>query len=150
VTRGVLPVMKGSAMSFDPNLPVENSLIDAVELRAQFNGLKALMDAIPAVTGAQIDAVNTLPAGEEATVTVAVDGGTLRFTFGIPQGENGGEGAPGEVTAAQLAEAIATRASSVAGVSQLEMTPDAEYNPGQIQELAGKYNELLQALQSEA
>jgi hypothetical protein len=32
-------------MPFDPALPVINNLIDANELRAQFNGLKELIDA---------------------------------------------------------------------------------------------------------
>ena len=35
-------------MSFDPTKPVNSSLIVAAELRGQFNGLKALLDAIPA------------------------------------------------------------------------------------------------------
>ena len=35
-------------MPFDPTKPVEGSEIDANELRNQFNGLKALIDAIPA------------------------------------------------------------------------------------------------------
>ena len=32
-------------MAFDPTLPVENTPLDAAQMRAQFNGLKALMDA---------------------------------------------------------------------------------------------------------
>ena len=35
-------------MSFDPTKPVEGTEVDAKELREQFNGLKALIDAIPA------------------------------------------------------------------------------------------------------
>jgi hypothetical protein len=35
-------------MPFDPNLPAPNSRIRSAELRAQFNGLKALIDAVPA------------------------------------------------------------------------------------------------------
>jgi hypothetical protein len=34
-------------MSFDPNLPANGSLIRAAELRAQFGGLKELIDAVP-------------------------------------------------------------------------------------------------------
>src|SRR5688572_29246733 len=36
-------------MPFDPTKPVANSLIDSAELREQFNGLKALIDAQPVV-----------------------------------------------------------------------------------------------------
>jgi hypothetical protein len=35
-------------MPFDPNLPHDGALIDAVELRSQFNALKALNDALAA------------------------------------------------------------------------------------------------------
>ena len=35
-------------MPFDPTLPINNTMIDAEELRGQFNGLKALIDAVPA------------------------------------------------------------------------------------------------------
>lgn len=35
-------------MAFDPNRPTEHSLADAGELRAQLNGLKELIDAVPA------------------------------------------------------------------------------------------------------
>ena len=35
-------------MSFDPNKPVDGSLLSAEELRQQFNGLKSEIDAVPA------------------------------------------------------------------------------------------------------
>ena len=35
-------------MPFDPTLPLDNSIVEADELRDQFNALKALIDAIPA------------------------------------------------------------------------------------------------------
>ena len=35
-------------MPFDPNLPIAGTDIDAVEIRGQLNGLKALIDAVPA------------------------------------------------------------------------------------------------------
>jgi hypothetical protein len=43
-------------MPFNPALPVENSIIDAIELREQFNGLKALIDAL----AAQLAALNSV------------------------------------------------------------------------------------------
>ncbi|HRJ09276.1 MAG TPA: hypothetical protein PK490_06430 [Prosthecobacter sp.] len=51
-------------------------------------------------------------------------------------------------TGTQLDAAIATRARSVAGVPQLKMTADSEYNPGQMQEIVHNSKALLQALQS--
>ncbi|WP_294227571.1 hypothetical protein [Prosthecobacter sp.] len=57
--------------------------------------MKALIDAIVAVTAAQVDAVNTLPAGSPATVNVSVNGGTLHFSFDIPQGNDGPQGQQG-------------------------------------------------------
>jgi hypothetical protein len=40
-------------MAFDPNLPVDDSLATAVELRNQFNALKALSDAQQATIDGQ-------------------------------------------------------------------------------------------------
>ena len=42
-------------MAFNPALPANNSVIASAELRAQFTGLKSLIDAVPsspAMTGA--------------------------------------------------------------------------------------------------
>jgi hypothetical protein len=47
---------------FDPNLPQEGTPLDAVQMRSQLNGLKALIDAALGITAAaQVDATNTLP-----------------------------------------------------------------------------------------
>ena len=51
-------------MAFDPTLPIAGEEIDAVELRAQFNALKALIDA----QAAQI----TAQAAQIAGLTVAL------------------------------------------------------------------------------
>ena len=40
-------------MAFNPTLPVENTALDAAQMRAQFNGLKDLIDAQAAQIGAQ-------------------------------------------------------------------------------------------------
>ena len=79
---------------FDPNLPQENTLADAVQMRSQLNGLKALIDAILTVTAAQVDSTNTLPQGSPANASVNVLGNTLHFTFEIPQGQDGAQGPP--------------------------------------------------------
>ncbi len=83
-------------MPYDPTLPVNNSKVRASELRGQFQGLKALIDAITTLTDAQIDATNTLPPGDPANVTLTINGNTLHFTFDIPNGDQGPEGPQGE------------------------------------------------------
>ena len=82
-------------MPFDPSIPIENTEIDAAQMRSQLNGLKALIDAITTLTNAQIDATNTLPPGNPANVTLPTPGNTLHFTFDIPTGDQGPQGDPG-------------------------------------------------------
>ena len=84
-------------MPYDPSLPLENTEIDAVQMRGQLNGLKELIDALPSVTGAQVDSVTTLDPGQSATVSLFVNGQTLHFTFAIPRGADGAPGTPGSV-----------------------------------------------------
>ncbi len=104
-------------------------------------------DGIPGLQGppfaqAIIDAVNTLNAGESATVNVFFDGSNVRFTFGIPRGNDGGQGGqgeqgiqgpPGEVTTNDLNAAIGNTlnqsSANTNGVSTLDTPfadPDAE------------------------
>ena len=81
--------------AFNPALPVDGSLVEAGELRDQFNGLAALIAAIPSVDAAVVDDVTTLPPGDPAGAGVALTGGTLHFTFEIPQGYDGNTGPEG-------------------------------------------------------
>jgi hypothetical protein len=119
-------------MPFDPSLPLDNSTIEADELRNQFNGLNddlgARIDAIPAgppggdgpqgppFASAVVDRVDTLNPGEDATVSATFDGTDVHLTFGLPRGADGAEGStgsqgePGEVTGQQLADAVANTA----------------------------------------
>ena len=133
-------------MAFDPNLPQENTLVDAVQMRAQLNGLKALVDAILTVSAAQVDATNTLPPGDPASVSVTVSGNTLQFTFNIPAGQSG---PPGEVTFNDLNNAIAGAVSGTSnntnGVSTLGMGADGNYNQQQMQDLINKVDEFINA-----
>lgn len=133
-------------MAFDPNLPQENTPLDAAQIRAQLNGLKALIDAILAVTDAQVDATNTLPPGDPASVSVMMNGTTLQFTFNIPAGQSG---PPGEVTFNDLNNAISSAVSGTSnntnGVGTLSMSADGGYNQQQIQELINKVDELINA-----
>ena len=80
---------------FDPNLPQEGTPLDAVQMRSQLNGLKAIIDAILTLTAAQVDGVNTVEPGNPANATVSVTGNTLRFTFDIPRGNDGMNGSNG-------------------------------------------------------
>ncbi len=81
-------------MSFDPNYPPQNAEIESAPLRTQFNGLKAIIDAVPGITSVVIDSVTTLPPGDAATVSASVIGTVLHLTFGIPQGMDGPQGPP--------------------------------------------------------
>ena len=80
---------------FDPNLPATDSDMVSAEMRSQFNGLKALIDATQTVTAAQVDGTNTLPPGSPANASVSVVGNTLHFSFDLPQGNDGAAGSDG-------------------------------------------------------
>jgi hypothetical protein len=80
---------------FDPTYPPTNALIESAPLRAQFNSLKALIDAMASVNAAVVDDVTTLPPGDPAAVSLNVVANTLHFTFGIPQGNDGQQGSQG-------------------------------------------------------
>lgn len=71
-------------MPYDPNLPLENTDIDAAEMRGQLQGLKELIDAVPTVDSAQVDGVNPLPPGSAPAASVAKVDSTLHFTFDLP------------------------------------------------------------------
>ena len=99
---------------FDPTLPQEGTPLDAVQMRSQLNGLKALMDALVTVSDAQVDSTTTLPPGSPATAGVNVIGSTLHITFAIPQGETGpagtagDPGAPGQPFATAVVDSVTT------------------------------------------
>jgi hypothetical protein len=130
-------------MPYDPNYPPQDAEIESAPLRVQFQGLKTLIDAVPTVTTAVVDAVNTLPAGDPAEVSVSVTGGVLHLSFGIPMGQSG---PPGEVSLADMNAAIATTSSNSNAVTMLSQVADAEYSQTQMQSLFTKVDELLMAL----
>jgi hypothetical protein len=130
-------------MPYDPNLPIENTLIDAVQMRSQLTGLRDLINAVPTITAAQVVSVNTLPPGDPASVGVSISGSTLQFTFDIPAGESG---PPGEVTSGQLTDAINTTAQNPSGVQPLNEGANPNYSDTQMQALINKVDELLAAL----
>ena len=93
---------------FDPNLPQEGTPLDAVQMRSQLNGLKAIIDAILTVSAAQVDGVNTLPPSTPANASVSVVGNTLHFTFEIPQGQEGPMGQQGPPFSQAVVDAVNT------------------------------------------
>ncbi len=140
-------------MPFDPDIPPNNVQVRAAELRGQFQGLKALIDAVPGVASALIGTVSTLPPGSSATADLQIVSGVLVLNLGLPQGQQGDPGAtgqPGEVTANDLNNAVTTvtNASSANSnsVGTLSQGADASYNPAQIQALLDKVDELINAL----
>ena len=152
---------------FDPTLPQEGTPLDAVQMRNQLNGLKALIDSILTVTDAVVDGTNTVPSGTGAQVSVSVIGNTLHFSFDVPEGPTGPEGAmgpegpqgaqgpagdpggpqgpegpqgpPGEISQAQLDDAISGTSANTNGVGTLD---DAFGDPD-LEVLRGKVNELI-------
>jgi hypothetical protein len=138
---------------FDPTLPAPNANATSAVLRSQFNGLKALIDAIATLNAAVVDGVTTLPPSEPATVSLSVTGNTLHFTFGIPQGYSGAEGpqgVPGEVTLSDLNNAmqntLSQTSSNTNGVGNLSMNADPNYDSNQMQAVMQKLDELINAL----
>jgi hypothetical protein len=140
-------------MPFDPTKPANNSPNSSAEMRAQLNGLKSLIDALVTVNAAQVDGVTTLPAGDPATVSVSVTGSTLHFTFSIPQGYSGAEGpqgVPGEVTLADLNNAVLNvlnqSSANSNGVGTLAIGISNPPTQSEVQQIANKVDELIQAL----
>ena len=127
-------------MPFDPSIPAPNAEATSAMFRGQFNGLKDLIDAVPTITSAVVDNVNTLPAGDPAAVTASISGGVLHLSFGIPTGP------PGEVTQALLDDAIQTTSANSNSVNQLNATADISYQSSQMQEVMNKLDELINAL----
>jgi hypothetical protein len=134
-------------MPYDPNIPQAGTEIDAVQMRAQLNGLNDLINAVPTITSAVVDAVNTLPAGDPAAADASVSSGVLHLTFGIPEGPSG---PPGEVTQAGLdmaiADALTLTSSNSNGVASLSEAADSSYNMNQMQTVMAKLDELINAL----
>src|SRR5947209_3789167 len=126
-------------MAYDPNLPANGSPNSSAQMRGQLQGLKALIDAILTVSAAQVDGVNTVNPGDPANASVTVIGNTLRFTFDLPRGNDGGQGPPGEVTNQQLSDAVADTSNNTNSVATLDSPfadPDSET-------LRQKVNEMI-------
>ena len=136
-------------MPFDPTLPAQGAPNSSAQMRSQLNGLKSLIDAVPTITGAVVDAVNTLPAGSPAQVSASVSAGVLHLSFGLPMGDTGApgpQGEPGPVNFGDLASAIQTTSTNSNGVGTLSQQADGFYNSSQLQQVMDKVDELINAL----
>jgi hypothetical protein len=130
-------------MPYDPNYPPTNAPLDSAPMRAQFTGIVDLIAAVPTITGAQVDAVNTLPPGTPATVIVSITGSVLHLTFGIPAGESG---PPGQVTEGQLTAAINTTPHNPSSVQPLNVNFTDPVSAGDLNMVKDKVNELITTL----
>ena len=142
-----------TTMPFDPTKPVQGSEIDADELRAQFNGLKTLIDAVPAgppgpegpaFASVQIGSVTTVDPSTAAAASVSVLGNTVELSFSIPKGETGGVSSS-DVSAAISAE-ISGTARNPNTVSLLGTTVSNPPTQSELEAVIAKVNELIGAL----
>ena len=138
-------------MPYDPNLPVEGTECDAVQMRAQLTGLDDKITAISSVTGAVVTNTTTGAPGSGAAVAVQFAGGVLQFQFTVPEGP---QGVPGEVSQSQLSNelsnvsnfAIGQATSVSSNNSNAVQTLDNTMVNAEAEALRVKLNELLLAL----
>jgi hypothetical protein len=97
----------------------------------------------PAVANAVIDAVNPLNPWENATVQTSFDGSDVLFTFGIPRGN---DGPSGEVTNGQPSSANSGTSNNTNPVGTLGMTVSDPPTQSEMQSIANKLDELINAL----
>lgn len=171
--RGPTLDPKQTTMPFDPTLPTANSPLSSAVMRDQLNALYDLTQSgVPGPQGppgpegpagptgatgdpgpqgpqgppfanAVVDSTTTLPAGSDATVSTGFDGVNVHFAFGIPRGD---QGAPGEVTTAQLDSAIATTARNPSSQSPFTLPISDPPTQAEVQALVDAHNALLAAL----
>jgi hypothetical protein len=96
----------------------------------------------PAFTSFAVDTVNTLPAGQLATVITSFDGTTVRFTFGIPRGEQGVPGIQGVPGPSDLSGT----SNNTNGVATLGIAISDPPTQSEMQQMMAKMNELILAL----
>ena len=113
-------------------------------------------DGGPGPTGAQgppfaqaiVDAVNTVSPGSPAAVNVSFDGTNVHFSFNIPQGATGDTGAtgvPGEVTNADLQNAVTTLTNDSSSNTNAVDTLDTPFGDSEAEALRVKLNEFILA-----
>ncbi len=164
-----------STMTLDPaQLATAAAFFDGASVRFNF-GIPRGLDGLPGLAGATgatgpaftsfvVDSVTTLSPFVPATVSTTFDGTFVRFAFGIPQGQQGVQGiqgnngfdglpgpqgppgAPGEVTAAQLAIAIAGTASNTNPIATLDIPISDPPTQSELTQVLVKVNELIMGL----
>jgi hypothetical protein len=106
----------------------------------------------PPFAQAVVDGVTTLNPGDPATVGVSFDGTNVRFTFGIPRGNdgshggNGSEGAqglPGEISLAQLNSGLQNTLSQTSANTNGVSTLDTGFADPDLEALRQKLNEMI-------
>lgn len=97
-----------TAMPYDPTLPAPNSPLESQVIRDQLQALFVLINNIVNLSAAQVDGVNSVPAGSPAQVAVSVYGTTLHFSFDLPQGQQGPMGQQGPPFATAMVDAVNT------------------------------------------
>ena len=131
-------------MAYDPNFPASSVLIESAAFRQQFQALKALIDAIGSVTGAQVTGTTTLPPGSAAQAGVVLQSGVLKFSFGVPAGETGLAGTPGPPFAQAVVDSVTTLPpGSAATVAVSFDGTDVHFHFGLPQGEAGTNGEVL-------
>ena len=119
-------------MSFDPAQPATGSPLDSAVIRAQFTGLQ--------------DEILAIPQGEPGTPGGPPGPQGDPGPVG-PQGETGPPGPPSEVTAAQLAAALATTARNPDSVTPLALAISDPPTQAEVQAIVDWLGPLLTALQ---
>lgn len=126
-----------------PQPTQKNTPVDAAQMRSQFNGLKALIDAIP--SGPPGPEGPTGPQGAEGATGPQGPQGPEG-----PQGPAGPQGPPGEVTQTDLNNGLLNNLSQCSnisnGVSTLGQGADGSYSQTQMQDVMNKLDELINAL----
>ena len=143
-------------MPFDPTIPPDGAFATGAALRGQFNGLKALIDAIPAgpagpagpqgpaFSSIQIGSVTTGTPGSPAGASVNVFGSNVELSFTIPAGDTG---AAGEVSNSTLAGEISGTARNPNSVAPIPFTVSNPPTQTELQAVVDKVNELIASLQ---
>ena len=143
-------------MAFDPKKPANATKVVAAELRNQFNGLKALIDAIPAgpagpvgpaFSNIQIGGVTTAAPGTPASASVIVNGSNVELSFTIPQGDPGSGGVSSTDVTNAIASEIAGTARNPSTVSAFTMSVSTQPTQSEVEAVIAKLNELIGALQ---
>ena len=128
-------------MSFDPALPAEHAPLASAVMRAQLNALHDEIQTIPQGPPGPEGAPG--PQGEPgAEGPPGTPGGPPG-----PQGEPGPEGPPGEVSAEQLAAAVASTARNPDGLAPLALTISDPPTQAEVQAILDAHDALLAALQ---